>query len=59
MNPTNTYSLILAKCVLLIFPAELHKLRCKKLVITLAFPFSTLHCRVIIHLFILTIHLSH
>lgn len=58
MNPTKTNTLVLAKLDLLIFPAWLHNLRWKKVVIALAFPFSTLHCRLVTHLFILTIHLS-
>lgn len=57
MNPIKPNSLILAKLDLLIFPAWLHNLRWKKLVITLAFPYSTLQCRLVTHLFILTSHL--
>lgn len=57
MNLIKTNSLVLARLDRLIFPAILHNLRWKKLVITLAFYFSTLCCRLITHLFILTIHL--
>lgn len=58
MNPIKTNTLILAKLHLLVFPAWLHNLGWKKVVITSAFHFSTLHCRLVTHLFILTIHLS-
>lgn len=58
MNPIKANSLILAELDLLIFPTWLHNLRWKKLLITLAFLFSALHCRLVTHLFIPTIHLS-